>query len=932
MMDRAALLNLLFEKDSFLLHLDTGLRVKEPQPTPQPRQVDGASYSQNSKSVQAEQLQPSQREPVGHAERTSAAPTNETVCEDIEGNATPIPVVSVQEDGNFCPLMAVSRFPYRHIKGELSQTVARNFFDGGKFWERVWDIYYIQPPARVAPRALLLVPAAQVRVFFKEINTTLRCNLTIPAEKQGMQLTFNNPNFPSPKFLGQCTSRQTKDQLESQIPLRSTHLFAPSGMDEEYLAYEKMLDSACSATKNKKTSKAKQQSRLQNQIRTVECLTRLQSYFGLRSQTAETLAVDGDLTWEGQTYQQMAAENGKVIESAQTQLPLDVTKPVPYSFWKEPIFVCVDVEANERRHSEVTEVGISMLDTKDLVGVAPGEQASQWRMHIRSRHLRVSEHRHVVNRIYLAGCPERFDFGKSEFVYERDLGAAVLAAFQPPPVLEAGSSVETDEPRHLVLVGHNIAMDMQYLREMGVHIDQKAAGTAGFIDVVDTADVFRLLRREESHRSLAKVLHELEMTGWNLHNAGNDARYTLEKSIIGGGPCGLTFARFLELASLDYVVFERDPSPEYTPRFQGGTLDLTAEGGQAALRRAGLTTEFEKLARRNATILTIQDAHGNNRITVGGADNDRPEIDRRQLRRLLLDSVPPHRIRWGKALQRAELEPSRKDTATAQDWVLQFADGTSESGFRLIVGADGAWSKLRPLITLATPQYSGKTFIEGRLSPGNPAYAAALDMVGAGNSLAIGAGRCLCIQQMSDRSYRVYMGVEAAENLTRAGGDADVADMAKARATVESIFADWAPHLRAFVAAAEEPWRPWSLYRLDADVFLPGAQWTRARGVVLLGDAAHVTTPNGEGVNHAMLDAMVLAERICAELEGAAGFEYDREKDAAALERAIVAYEANMRPRARETLMDSLTMEEMMYAEDGAMQMIRMFESFKEPA
>lgn len=388
--------------------------------------------------------------------------------------------------------------------------------------------YYIQPPSRVSPRALLLVPADQVRAFFKEINTALRCNLTIPAEKQGMQLTFDNPNLPSPKFLGQCTSRQMKDRLESQIPPGSTRLSAPSGMDEEYLAYERMLDRACSATKNKKTSKAKQQSRLQNQIRTVECLTRLQSYFGLRSHTDETPAVDGDMTWADQTYKQIVAENHDVTESARTQIPLDVNKPVPYLFWKMPIFVCVDVEANERRHSEVTEVGISILDTKDLVGVAPGEQASHWRKHMRSRHLRVSEHRHIVNRIYLAGCPERFDFGESEFVYERDLGAAVLAAIQPATVHETGSSVGTDESRHLVLVGHNVAMDMQYLREMGVHIDQKPAGTAGFIDVVDTADFFRMLRREETHRSLAKVLHELEMTGWNLHNAGNDARYTLE--------------------------------------------------------------------------------------------------------------------------------------------------------------------------------------------------------------------------------------------------------------------------------------------------------------------------------------------------------------------------------------------------------------------
>lgn len=140
-MDRNALLNLLFEKDSFLLQLDTGLRAKAPRPTPQSSQVGSASQSQISIPAQSVQLQPSQRESRDQNGGSSAAQATEAVSRDIEGNTTPIPVVPIQDDKTFCPLMAVSRFPYRHIKGELSQTVARKFFDGGKFWERTWDMY-----------------------------------------------------------------------------------------------------------------------------------------------------------------------------------------------------------------------------------------------------------------------------------------------------------------------------------------------------------------------------------------------------------------------------------------------------------------------------------------------------------------------------------------------------------------------------------------------------------------------------------------------------------------------------------------------------------------------------------------------------------------------------------------------------------------------
>ncbi|KAJ5889997.1 hypothetical protein N7504_010807 [Penicillium tannophilum] len=410
-------------------------------------------------------------------------------------------------------------------------------------------------------------------------------------------------------------------------------------------------------------------------------------------------------------------------------------------------------------------------------------------------------------------------------------------------------------------------------------------------------------------------------------------------AIVGGGPCGLTFARLLERAGIDYTVFERDKSSETTTRFQGGTLDLTVEGGQAALKLAGLSSDFEKLARRDATTILMQDSQGQHRISAGEG-NDRPEIDRLQLRRLLLDSIPAHRVRWGKGLGSIErgLSSGGNGPASAADWILRFNDGSSESGFRLIVGSDGAWSKVRQLITPAKPQYSGKMFIEGRISQDNPQYGAALEMVGAGNSVAMGAGLALCVQQMSDRSYRVYMGVETPETFTQPGGEADVNDMAKARETMNRLYANWAPHLRAFVADAEGPWRPWPLYRLDKDLFLPGALrhgemgekfWTRTPGVVVLGDAAHVTTPNGEGVNHAMMDAMMLFEHIMSEL-GGKGDGYNAQDDAAVLERAIVAYEAGMRPRAYESIQDSLNFENVMYKEDGVLQIMKMFGEGKE--
>lgn len=167
-------------------------------------------------------------------------------------------------------------------------------------------------------------------------------------------------------------------------------------------------------------------------------------------------------------------------------------------------------------------------------------------------------------------------------------------------------------------------------------------------------------------------------------------------AIVGGGPCGLTFARLLETAGIDYIVFERDASPENALQFQGGTLDLHGDTGQEALRRAGLIEEFEKLARRDATTVIVQDFRGNFRKRFGEG-RDAPEIDRLQLRQLLLNSLPAHRIRWASALQGIE-RTSKIGHGHGADCTLKFADGSTESGFRLVVGADGAWSRVRPLV------------------------------------------------------------------------------------------------------------------------------------------------------------------------------------------------------------------------------------------
>ncbi len=63
------------------------------------------------------------------------------------GSGVPLPSWAGQELGqisppgwSFCPIVAVSKYPYRYLSKPDSETVANRFFNEGKFWEREWEL------------------------------------------------------------------------------------------------------------------------------------------------------------------------------------------------------------------------------------------------------------------------------------------------------------------------------------------------------------------------------------------------------------------------------------------------------------------------------------------------------------------------------------------------------------------------------------------------------------------------------------------------------------------------------------------------------------------------------------------------------------------------------------------------------------------------
>ena len=228
----------------------------------------------------------------------------------------------------------------------------------------------------------------------------------------------------------------------------------------------------------------------------------------------------------GQTWEEYVKLKGQFDEMHQQKLtPLNHKSPVPYPFEREVVFVSCDVEAYEKSHGTITEVGISSLDTLHLSGVPPGPGGANWIGKINSRHFRIKEYKHLVNKDFIVGCPDRFekDFGESEFISIKDAPQVVASCFRAPfaartselTVIQEAAANEKNLKRNLILVGHNAKQDVDYLRDMGYDL----SNLSNVLEVLDTADLYRALAHEENPSSLGTLLYNLGLSGWNLHNA-----------------------------------------------------------------------------------------------------------------------------------------------------------------------------------------------------------------------------------------------------------------------------------------------------------------------------------------------------------------------------------------------------------------------------
>jgi 2-polyprenyl-6-methoxyphenol hydroxylase-like FAD-dependent oxidoreductase len=339
-------------------------------------------------------------------------------------------------------------------------------------------------------------------------------------------------------------------------------------------------------------------------------------------------------------------------------------------------------------------------------------------------------------------------------------------------------------------------------------------------------------------------------------------------TIAGAGLGGLTLARVLHIHGIPVTVYDADASAE--ARTQGGQLDLHEHNGQRALEIAGLTQEYRSIIHAGGGAQRVLDQQG---AVLAELPDDgsmaRPEALRGDIRRILLESLPAGTVQWGKKLVSA--------TSTEKGrYEISFADGSAAAA-DLLVGADGTWSTVRALLSDEKPTYSGMSYVDTYLHDVDERHAGAAKAVGAGAMYALVPGQGFLAHREAGNIIHTYVvldrPVEWFNEIDFADADADAA-----RARVAAEFDGWAPELVSLITDGESAPILRRIYQLP-----DRHRWERIPGVTLIGDAAHVTVPGGEGANTAMLDGAELGQAIAANPNDP--------------EAAFSAYEAVMFPR-----------------------------------
>ncbi|KAF3771321.1 salicylate hydroxylase [Cryphonectria parasitica EP155] len=397
-------------------------------------------------------------------------------------------------------------------------------------------------------------------------------------------------------------------------------------------------------------------------------------------------------------------------------------------------------------------------------------------------------------------------------------------------------------------------------------------------------------------------------------------------AIAGGGPGALTLGVLLSQRNIPFTIYELRPRPTEAQLDEpSGSLDLHDGSGLDAIRACGLFDQFLPYTTDCEDSMVLTDMSGavvHSDSAKSQEDKSwRPEIARNNITRLLLGALPEGCVQWGTKVVKVENAPV-DGTTTGEE---------GQAWYDLVIGADGAWSKVRPLLSQAKVELSGVQWFPLVIPSFSSRFPEWSEYTGRGMFLCLGNRHMLCsMRGVRDCAYVVLSinGARAGNEAAQALGTIPLAEAKQRVLGDEALLGAHGDKIKDFVGLAfdEQIKAQGEQGRLQAAqlVALPqDHRWDHRPHATLIGDAAHVMLPSGEGVNLAMLDALDVSRAVGEAWTAVGG---RRKGFQAALSPLLKKCEEGMHARAQKEAAESVAMNNVMLGPDGAQGMVKFME------